>query len=103
MNHAASYETMVSGGPEARSATRNVIGDTGSDLPAMAVSINRPMVLASHAMGIDYPAPDPLPTRPVAVTDPISLRSSRRTHLLVLCKMLLTQLERGFGTASMSL
>ena len=58
MNHAASYETMVSGGPEARSATRNVIGDTGSDLPAMAVCINRPMVLASHAMGIDYPAPD---------------------------------------------
>lgn len=57
-NNASSYETLASGGPEALSATLNVTGATGNDQIAMAVYINRPTVLASNPMDIDYPAPD---------------------------------------------
>lgn len=57
-NNAASYETLVGGGPEALSATLNVTGDTVNDQIAMAVYINRPTVLASNPMDIDYPCPD---------------------------------------------
>lgn len=57
-NNAASYETLVGGGPEALSATLNVTGDMGNDQLAMAVYINRPAVLARNPMDIDYPAPD---------------------------------------------